>query len=220
MPLREQNEERNPEFVNRPRDRPSSRRHRRDMRRLERKISRNPTSSGSKFENLTYSTTPIKKAALNKAVQMAQKERQQARAEGQKYANEVLGRKYEGLAPDERTYLENQYAQDLERDLSGQSREFANRLGRKSRIAGIQNAHQADLANQRQRGKLEYRGALDQLNRDIAMKKQAAAFAIESGEAAQSAIDRQQALENARHQQQHVIQRRASKKLNRAFNRI
>lgn len=154
--------------------------------------------------------------------QTAKQERQQARQEGRQYAEEVLNRDIEGLKPEQRNAMQYEANKQIKRAHQSANRKL---LGEQSQHGivgkgGVGYAQQRDL----QRLANEAQGAatrdLDKLNADLALKKLAAMFNIEQGEAAQSQLDKQLAVDQLQVENERKRQKYYEDQFNRLMSRV
>lgn len=163
---------------------------------------------------------PIQEEALNQAVALSQKERDEARAKGKLYADEVLGRQYQGLTPQQRQIMEERGNQAINREMQGYQRQLLAQQGRNNLKGGAAYAQQADLARIGTESQQELQRDISNLDSDLALKKLAAAFNIEQGEAGQRQLDRQLALDEAKLEHERRRQRKLEEQYNRLFSRV
>ena len=86
----------------------------------------------------------------------------------------------------------------LNREMQGHQRRLLAQQGSRGVKGGAAYAQQADLARAGQEAQGQYMRDIDQMDADVALKKLGALFGIEQGEAAQSTLERQLALDMAR----------------------
>ncbi len=148
----------------------------------------------------------IKERARKEAEEI-EKKRKESRIEGRKYAEEVLSRDIQGFTPSQRRAMEEGGSRRIGREFQGYQRQLLAQQGRRGVRGGAAYAQQADLARMAQESKQQMMQDIEQASADAALKKLAAMFSIEQGEAAQSALDRQLALEEIRLEQERKRQR-------------
>ena len=152
----------------------------------------------------------------------AKKNRNEAYAEGRARSNELFSRDVHGLEPAKRNALQYEANKNIQRAHQSANRKL---LGEQSRHGivgkgGVGYAQQRDL----QRLANESQGAahrdLDKLDSDLALKKLAAMFNVEQGEAAQSQLDRQLAVDELDLNDERKKQKNYQEKFDRLFSRI
>lgn len=161
----------------------------------------------------------LRKEASEQAKSLGE-ERRAARQEGRSYANEVLSRNYSGLNPAQRQAMEETGRAKLQRDMQGIQRKLLANQGRSGIRGGAAYAQQADLARAGMDSQQQMYRDLQNLDADMALKKLAAAFNIEQGEAAQSQADRQLAIDEQRYEQERKRQKALEDQLNYLFSRV
>lgn len=161
----------------------------------------------------------VKQYASEQAQQFRQ-EREQGRERGRAYGEEVLGRDIQGLTPTQRRSMEESAQKKLNRESQGLQRRLLAQQGSRGVKGGAAYAQQADLARATGEAQQQYMRDIDQMDADIAMKKLGALFGIEQGEAAQSQLDRQLALDMARMEEERKRQRPYEQKYNDYFSRV
>jgi len=161
----------------------------------------------------------VKQYASNQAQQFRQ-EREQGRERGRAYGEEFLGRDIQGLTPTQRRSMEESAQKKLNRESQGLQRRLLAQQGSRGVRGGAAYAQQADLARATGEAQQQYMRDIDQMDADIALKKLGALFGIEQGEAAQSQLDRQLALDMARMDEERKRQRPYETKFNDYFSRV
>lgn len=152
----------------------------------------------------------------------AKTDRQQAREEGRKYAQDVLGQDIEGLTPKQKQAMQYEANKQVKRAMQSSNR---NLLGEQSAHgitpkSGVAYAQQRDIQKQGQAAMGQNQRDIDKLNADLALKKIAAMFNIEQGEAAQTQLDKQLAQDQIRLEQERKKQKYWEDQFNRSFNRV
>lgn len=155
---------------------------------------------------------------VSQETQRAKSERQAARQEGRNYAEELLSRDVEGLTPAKRNALQYEANKNIKRAEQAANRRL---LGDQSRHGivgrgGVGYAQQRDLQRLANEARGQSQRDLDKLNSDLALKKLAAMFNIEQGEASQAALDRQAAVDQLNLNEE----RRKQKYYEDQFNRL
>src|SRR5579863_3248623 len=170
MPIREQGEHpRHPREIRKQKRREIKR----EVRRMDRHDRHKPKKheNQNKYENVTYSRTPIKESALKRSVKMAAKERMAGRQAGRQYADEVLSREYEGLKPAQRQALEEENNRQINRNVREADRELISNQGRRGVGGGAAFKQRRSLFQEGNREKQAFQRELTGLNADLAMKK-------------------------------------------------
>jgi hypothetical protein len=150
----------------------------------------------------------------------AAEERKRAREEGRKYAEELFSRDVEGLTPGQRRSYSETGRRNIGRDIQGAQRQLAAQQGRRGLRGGAAYAQQADLARAGAEATGRLESDLSNLDADLALKRLAAMFNIEQGEAAQSQLDKQLAVDEQRAEQERRRQRYLQEQYDRIFSRI
>lgn len=159
---------------------------------------------------------------VSERVKRAGEERKAAREGGRKYAEEFIHRDVQGLTPEKRNALQYEANKNIQRDLQSSRRRLLGEQGRRGIVGrgGVGYAQERDLDRMGREAKGQVHRDLDKLNSDLALKKMAAMFNIEQGEASQAHLDRQAALDDIRHQKERKRQRKYEDRFNRIFSRI
>lgn len=162
------------------------------------------------------------KQKMEENVSSAGTEREKARSKGREYAAEVMGRKVEGLDPNQRKAMQYEANRGIQRGTETANREL---LGNQAK-RGIVGKGGVGYAQQRELQKLasEARGGvhrdLDKLNADMMEKRRAQEFGIESGEAAQHQLDRQIAQDEINLEKERKRQREFEDRFYQQFSRV
>ena len=152
----------------------------------------------------------------------SKKARDQARAEGEQYANRVLSRNVEGLTPQQRASMQAEASKQIRRQSQGAHKRLLgeqNRHGVQGK-SGVAYAQQRDLHRLENEAKGQSRADIENLNSDLALKKLAASFNIEQGEAGQNTLDRQAARDELRMAEERNKQKKYEKKYNKIFSKV
>lgn len=152
----------------------------------------------------------------------AKRSRSQARQEGREYAKDVLSQQVEGLSPRQKAAMQNEAFQRIGREQHAAQRRLGGIQGRRNIGArsGVAFAQQQELDRQAQEARGGVQRDVEKLDADLALKKLAAMFNIEQGEAAQSNLDRQLALDEIELAEEKRRQRQLQDQMNRYFSRI
>ncbi|SRR5260221_5467965 len=162
------------------------------------------------------------KQKLEENIASAGAERQKARGRGREYAQEVMGRKIEGLDPNQRRAMQYEANRGINRAAETANRELLGNQAKRGILGrgGVGYAQQREL----QRLASEARGGvhrdLDKLNADMTEKRRAQQFGIESGEAAQHQLDRQIAQDEINLEKERKRQRNFEDRFYQQFSRI
>jgi len=141
-------------------------------------------------------------------------------AYGKSRADEILGRRYQGIDPTQRRNMEETANQGINRQIQGYQRQLTAQQGQRGVRGGAAYAQNADLARMGTEAQGQYQRDLSNLDSDLALKKLAAAYNIEQGEASQGNLDRQMSLDEKRFKQEKKRQEALTKQANRAFSRV
>jgi hypothetical protein len=162
------------------------------------------------------------KNQINTQAQEAKTNRQEARKEGRAYAEDVLSRDIQGLTPAQRQAIQYEASQRINRDTQQAERKLLGEQGRRGigGKSGVAFAQQQELARAGQEAQGQATRDTEKLNADLAMKKLAAMFNIEQGEAAQSQLDRQMAIDELELSNEKKRQRAIEDQMNRLFSRL
>ena len=156
----------------------------------------------------------------NRLADSYRQQREEGRQRGQQYAQEVLNRPMQGLAPEQRLRMQEGFQGRLNQDLQGYERRLLGEQGRRGIRGGAAYAQRADLARAGVNAQREYQRDVGELDSDIALKKLAASFGIEQGEAAQTQLDRQLAMDELRLDAERKRQRGLEDQYSRLFRRV
>lgn len=148
--------------------------------------------------------------------------RQQGRAEGKQYAEDVLSRDVQGLSPKQRNAMQYEANRQIKRASQSANRRL---LGEQSRHGivgrgGVGYAQQRDLERLANEARGQSIRDIDKVDQDLALKKLAAMFNIEQGEASQSQLDRQMAMDQLNLENERKRQRHMENQFERLFSRI
>lgn len=172
-----------------------------------------------KKRQLKESESNIQEEANKQAASMKEK-RKEDRSEGRQYAEEVLSRDVQGLTPEQRKNMESSGQRRLNRDIQGYQRQLTAQQGKSGIRGGAAYAQNADLARIGQEAQGQFQRDLSNLDSDLALKKLAAMFNIEQGEAAQGQTERQMAIDTLQLENERKRQRYLEDKFNRAFTKV
>jgi hypothetical protein len=162
------------------------------------------------------------KVQLAEKTQEAKTSRQQAREEGKKYAEEVLGRDVQGLTPAQRNAMQFEANKQIQRQHQSANRKLLGDQGQHGIVGkgGVGFAQQKDLQRLANESQGQATRDIDKLNADLALKKLAAMFNIEQGEVAQNQLDKQMAVDELKLSDEQKRQRYFEDQFNRLFSRL
>lgn len=162
------------------------------------------------------------KSKVAEDVIQAKDDRKKAREEGRIYAEDVLNRDVEGLDPAKRQAMQFEANKGIQRSMQSANRKL---LGEQSQHGivgkgGVGYAQQRDLNKMGMEAQAGVHRDLDKLNSDLALKKIAAMFNIEQGEASQAQLDKQLAIDEMKLNDERKRQRIFEDQYNRMFTRV
>jgi len=162
------------------------------------------------------------KTSVQERFDQARKDREMGRKEGRQYAEEVLGREVQGLDPHERSVMQYEAQRNIERQHQNASRKL---LGDQSSHGivgkgGVGYAQQADLQRIANESQGQATRDIEKLNSERQLKNLAAMFNIEQGEATQTQLDRQMAIDELELEREKKRQRKFDDEYYRLFSRI
>jgi hypothetical protein len=162
------------------------------------------------------------KEAINKNAQEAKVSRMQAREEGRKYAEDVLNRDVQGLNPAKKNAMQYEANKHIQRQHQQANRKLLGEQGQRGIVGkgGVGYAQQKDLQRMANDAYGQSQRDMDKLDADLAMKKLAAMFNIEQGEAAQSQLDKQVAIDELNLSNEQKRQKYLEDQFNRLFSRL
>lgn len=154
--------------------------------------------------------------------QQSKMERQNARKEGADYAQEVLNRDVQGLDPEKRKAMQYEANKGIQRSMQSTNRKLLGDQASRGIVGkgGVGYAQQRDLQRMGTEAQAGVTRDLDKLNSDLALKKIAAMFNIEQGEAAQSQLDKQMAIDELQLGEEKKRQRMYEDQAHKLFSRI
>jgi hypothetical protein len=157
---------------------------------------------------------------IEQRAQQAKEQRNTARAEGRKYGEEVFNRDVQGLTPEHRRAIQHSANMNIKRNQQTANRKLLAQQGSRGIKGGAAYAQQADLNRQGQELRGQVERDTNQLDADMKIKKLAAQFGVEQGEAAQQGMDRQIAKDELDLNEEKRRQRQFEIKYSRIFNRV
>lgn len=154
--------------------------------------------------------------------QQASDDRKRAYEEGRKRAEELFSRDVQGLNPEKRKALQYEAMRGIDRSAETANRKLLGEQGRHGIVGkgGVGYAQQKDLNRMQQEAQAGVVRDLDKLDADLALKKLAAMFNIEQGEASQAQLDKQLALDELNLQEERRRQRFFEDQFNKQFSRV
>ena len=159
---------------------------------------------------------------INRHTQESKANRQQAQREGLKYGEDLFNREVQGLTPGQRKAIQYEASQRINRDTQSAERKLLGEQGRRGIGAksGVAFAQQQELARAGQEAQGQVSRDTEKLNADLSLKKLAAMFNVSQGEAAQSQLDRQMAIDELELSSEKKRQRAIEEQFNRIFSRV
>lgn len=139
----------------------------------------------------------VREKQITQNAQKSKELRQTGRQEGRKYGEELFNRNVQGLTPEQRRNSEFESEKRINRDLHAKEKKLLGEQGKRNigNRSGVAFAQQQELRRDADEAKGQAKRDLENLNADLALKKQAAMFNVEQGEGAQSQLDRQLAAD-------------------------
>lgn len=162
------------------------------------------------------------KSQVSESVQQSKADRQTGREEGKKYAEEVLNRDVQGLDPVKRQAMQFEANKGIQRSMQSANRKLLGDQAQHGIVGkgGVGYAQQRDLQKMGTEAQAGVHRDLDKLNSDLALKKLAAMFNIEQGEASQAQLDRQMAIDEMEHANEKKRQKNFEDRFYQQFNRV
>jgi len=163
-----------------------------------------------------------KSEKIEKISQKNKEERQKSFKEGEKNALDTFEKDIPGLHPEKKKAMEYESEREIDRELENADRALLGDQSRRGIVGkgGVGYAQRADLKRIGLEEKGKAKRDLAKLDKDLSIKKAAAAFAGGQGEAALSNLDRQSALSELQLNKEKKHQRKKEKKFSHLFNRI
>lgn len=149
-------------------------------------------------------------------------ERQKAREEGRADTEAFLAKEVEGLDPATRQALQYEANKGIQRSHQSANRKLLGDQASHGIVGkgGVGYAQQRDLQKMADEAYGGARRDLTKLDKDLALKKKAAIFAGGQGEASQSQIDKQMAIDELQLADEKKRQRNFEDQFNRLFSRV
>ena len=173
-----------------------------------------------------YQDTPEYLEAQDKLVSektaKSKAERNEAKKEGAAYAQEVLGRQQEGLNPQTKQSMQYAANKEIQRGMQSANRKLLGEQASHGIVGkgGVGYAQQRDLDKLGREAKAGVTRDINKLDSDLALKKLAAAYNIEQGEASQAQLDKQLAIDELQLADEKKRQKAYDEKVNNLFNRL
>lgn len=152
----------------------------------------------------------------------AREERRQAEQEGRADTEAFFQKDISGLTPAQRNAMQFEANKQIQRQEQSANRRLLGEQGRHGIVGkgGVAYSQQRDLQKVGGEARGQVQRDLDKLNADLALKKLAAIYAGGKGEAAQSQLDKQLALDALELENEKTRQRRMEEQYNRLFSRV
>lgn len=162
------------------------------------------------------------KQQIESEAQAAKDVRQKGREEGKAYAEEVFSNPFPGLDPKQKIAMQNEANKNIRRQMQSANRRLLGEQGRRGITgrSGVAFAQQQELEKLGQEARGQASRDLDKLDKDLELKKIAARVNLEQGEAAQSLLDRQTAIDQLALEEEKKRQRMYEDRFNRLFERV
>ncbi len=145
---------------------------------------------------------------------------QDAIKQGRERFEELMTRPYKGLEDNERRVLQESSDANINRDLQGYQKRLLAQQGRTGVKGGAAFAQQQDLNRMGIDAQQQMQRDLSSLDRDLYMRKLAAAYNMEQGEVGQAALRQQMASDLLQSYDQKRYQKYLADQANRLFMRI
>jgi hypothetical protein len=164
----------------------------------------------------------FRNSQVNERTQQAKKERQEAYQEGRNRSNELFSRDVQGLDPAKRQAMQYEANKGIQRSMQSANRKLLGEQAQHGIVGkgGVGYAQQRDLQRLGTEAQAGVHRDLDKLNSDLALKKLAAMFNVEQGEASQAQLDRQLAVDELHVNDEKKRQRQYEDQFNRLFSRV
>lgn len=148
--------------------------------------------------------------------------RTKGREEGRLYAEDVLNRDVQGLSPQKKSAMQYEAQRGIQREMQNANRKLLGSQSQRgiSGKSGVAYAQQRDLEKLGSEARGDAERDLTKLDEDLKLKKLAAMFNVEQGEASQAQLDQQMAIDQLSLEEEKKRQRLNEDKFNRLFERI
>lgn len=152
----------------------------------------------------------------------AKEERKKAYEEGRARSEELFSRDVQGLDPAKKAAMQFEANKGIQRSMQSANRKLLGDQASHGIVGkgGVGYAQQRDLQKLGTEAQAGVTRDLDKLNADLALKKLAAMFNIEQGEASQSQLDKQLAIDEIQLNEERKRQRNFEDQFNRLFSRV
>ncbi len=149
-------------------------------------------------------------------------DRKRGREEGRAYAEELLSRDVQGLAPGHKNAMQYEANKQIQRQMQSANRRLLGDQASHGIVGkgGVGYAQQRDLERLGNEAYGQAYRDLEKLDYDTALKNRAAMFNIEQGEAAQNALDKQLAMDELKYEEERRRNRNYENQFNRLFSRV
>ncbi len=159
-------------------------------------------------------------AEINRIAEEQRQKERATRAEGKKYADEVLAREYPGLNEGQRRNLQEEANYQISRDIQGYQQKLSGQQGMRGVRGGAKFAQQQELARLGSDAQQQIQRDLSKLDSELALKKAAAAYNIEQGELGQEQLRHQQAIDILNSYDQRKYQKMLADQARGIFQRV
>lgn len=165
---------------------------------------------------------PTDEEQIAQKTSQAKEDRNKAFEEGKERAEELFSRDVEGLDPVKRQAMQYEANKGIQRSLQSANRKLLGEQGMHGITGkgGVGYAQQRDLHKMAAEAQGGVTRDLDKLNADLALKKLAAMFNIEQGEASQAQLDKQLALDELNLAAEKKRQKAFEEQFNKLFSRV
>lgn len=197
-------------------------RQKKKMKREQEDFQKEKTAWDDSSTNRQKIDSDFKNQQVAEKTEKAKTDRTQARQEGRADAKEFFGEKWEGMKPEDRAALQYEANKGIQRTHQSANRKL---LGDQS-MHGIQGKGGVGFGQQKDLQRMAMdaeRGAFRDIQKqdsDLALKKQAAAYAGGEGNAAQQQLDKQSAIDELELADEKKRQRQFEDQVYRQFSRI
>jgi hypothetical protein len=149
-------------------------------------------------------------------------DREKARQAGRKDTEEFFNKDVQGLDPEKRKVMQYEANKGIQRGMQSANRKLLGEQSQRGIVGkgGVGYAQQRDLQKLGQEAQGQATRDLTKLDRDLALKKQAAIFTGGEGQAATSGLDKQMALDDLNLGEEKKRQRSLEDQFYRQFSRI
>lgn len=166
---------------------------------------------------------PTEQELIDEKTRKAKEERRLAQEEGNKRAKELFeDETIQGLDPAKRQAMQYEANKGIQRSVQAANRKLLGEQGMRGigGRGGVGYAQQRDLQKMGMEAQSAEQRDLDKLNADLRLKKIAAIFAGEQGEAAQNLLDRQTAIDEIELANERKKQKYYQDKYDELFSRL